>query len=63
MALKIFKSYTKSTRGTVSIDRKNLWKGKALKKLTFGKNRLEEEIIWVELLQEAEVLVVRISID
>ena len=38
MSLKIFKPYTKSTRGTVSIDRKHLWKGKALKKLTFGKN-------------------------
>ena len=36
MSLKIFKPYTKSTRGTVSIDRKHLWKGKALKKLTFG---------------------------
>ena len=28
MALKTFKSYTKSTRGTVLVDRKNLWKGK-----------------------------------
>ena len=37
MALKIFKSYTKSTRGTVLVDRKNLWKGKPLKPLTFGK--------------------------
>ena len=38
MALKIFKSYTKSTRGTVLVSRKNLWKGKSLKSLTFGKN-------------------------
>ena len=38
MSLKIFKSYTKSTRGTVLVDRKNLWKGKSLKKLSFGKN-------------------------
>ena len=38
MSLKIFKSYTKSTRGTVLIDRKNIWKGKSLKSLTFGKN-------------------------
>ena len=38
MSLKIFKPYTKSTRGTVSVNRKNLWKGKALKTLTFGKN-------------------------
>ena len=38
MSLKIFKSYTKSTRGTVMVDRKNLWKGKSLKSLTVGKN-------------------------
>ena len=37
MALKIFKSYTKSTRGTVLVDRKNLWKGKPQKSLTLGK--------------------------
>ena len=37
MALKIFKSYTKSTRGTVLVSKKNLWKGKPLKSLTFGK--------------------------
>ena len=34
MSLKTFKSYTKSTRGTVLVDRKNLWKGKPLKSLT-----------------------------
>ena len=38
MSLKIFKPYTKSTRGTVLVNRKNLWKGKPLKSLTFGKN-------------------------
>ena len=38
MALKIFKSYTKSSRGTVLVDRKNLWKGKSLKSLTSGKS-------------------------
>ena len=38
MALKIFKSYTKSTRGTVLVDRKNLWKEKSLKSLTVGKH-------------------------
>ena len=38
MSLKVFKSYTKSSRGTVLVNRKNLWKGKALKKLTFGKH-------------------------
>jgi len=37
MSLKIFKSYTKSTRGTVLIDREKIWKGKSLKSLTFGK--------------------------
>ena len=36
MTLKIFKSYTKSTRGTILVDRKNLWKGKSLKSLTAG---------------------------
>ena len=38
MALKIFKSYTKSTRGTVLVDRQNLWKGKPLKSLTIGQH-------------------------
>jgi large subunit ribosomal protein L2 len=38
MALKTFKSYTKSTRGTVLVDKKDLWKGKPLKSLTFGKH-------------------------
>ena len=38
MSLKIFKSYTKSTRGTVLVDRKNLWKGKSLKSLTIGRH-------------------------
>ena len=38
MTLKIFKSYTKSSRGTVLVDRKNLWKGKSLKSLTIGKH-------------------------
>ena len=38
MTLKTFKSYTKSTRGTVLVDRKNLWKGKSLKSLTVGRH-------------------------
>jgi len=38
MSLKTFKSYTKSTRGTVLVDRKNLWKGKSLKSLTIGRH-------------------------
>jgi len=37
MALKVFKSYTKSMRGTVLVDKKDLWKGKPFKKLTIGK--------------------------
>ena len=36
MSLKIFKSYTKSTRGTVLVDKKKLWKGKPIKSLTVG---------------------------
>ena len=38
MALKLFKSYTKSTRGTVLVDKTGLWKGKPYKSLTIGKH-------------------------
>ena len=38
MSLKTFKSYTKSTRGTVLVNRKEIWKGKPLKSLTIGKH-------------------------
>ena len=37
MSLKTFKSYTKSTRGTVLINKEKLWKGKPIKSLTYGK--------------------------
>ena len=37
MSLKTFKSYTKSSRGTVLVDRRDLWKGKSFKSLSFGK--------------------------
>ena len=37
MALKTFKPYTKTTRSTVLVDRKNIWKGSPYKKLTRGK--------------------------
>ena len=37
MSLNTFKSYTKSSRGTVLVDRKHLWKGKPLKPLSLGK--------------------------
>ena len=38
MALKTFKPYTKSTRGTILIDRTGLWKGKPFKSLVSPKN-------------------------
>ena len=38
MGLKTFKPYTKSTRGTVVIDKSNLWKGAPYKPLTKGQN-------------------------
>ena len=37
MSLKTFKPYTKSTRGTVIVDKKNIWKGSPFKSLTKGK--------------------------
>ena len=39
MALKHFNPTTPSTRGTVLIDRSELWKGKPVKQLTEGKNK------------------------
>jgi len=38
MSLKSFKPYTKSTRGTILVDRTGLWKGKSFKSLTAKKN-------------------------
>ncbi len=38
MALKTFKPYTKSTRGTVVVDKSALWKGSPYKPLTCGQN-------------------------
>tara|TARA_Y100001970_G_scaffold26973_1_gene32719 strand:+ start:8418 stop:9251 length:834 start_codon:yes stop_codon:yes gene_type:complete len=38
MSLKTFKPYTKSTRTTILVDRKNIWKGSPIKSLTKGKN-------------------------
>ena len=40
MALKTFKPYTKSTRGTVLVDRSGLWKGKPYKPLVEPKNSM-----------------------
>ena len=38
MGLKTFKPYTKSVRGTILVDKKDLWKGKPFKSLTSVKN-------------------------
>jgi large subunit ribosomal protein L2 len=38
MALKTFKPYTKSTRGTVVVDKSGLWKGSSYKPLTRGQH-------------------------
>ena len=38
MTLKTFKPYTKSTRGTVVLDKSSLWKGAPYKPLTKGQN-------------------------
>ena len=38
MTLKSFKPYTKSTRGTIIVDRQGLWKGKPYKPLTSVNN-------------------------
>ena len=40
MALKTFKPYTKSSRGTVLVDRTGLWKGKPFKALVEPKNAM-----------------------
>ena len=40
MALKTFKPYTKSTRGTVLVNRSGLWKGKPFKTLVEPKNSM-----------------------
>ena len=41
MALKTFKPYTKSTRGTILVDRKDLWKGKPFKSLVSPKKSMK----------------------
>ena len=41
MALKTFKPYTKSTRGTILVDRTGLWKGKPFKTLVEPKNSMK----------------------
>ena len=41
MSLKTFKPYTKSTRGTVLVNKEDLWKGKPFKKLLQQKNAMK----------------------
>ena len=41
MSLKTFKPYTKSTRGTVLVNKEGLWKGKPFKKLVQQKNAMK----------------------
>ena len=41
MALKTFKPYTKTTRGTVLVDRSELWKGKPFKSLLKPKKSMK----------------------
>ena len=57
MALKTFKPYTKSTRGTILVERTGLWKANHSNHL-FLKNSMKAEIIMVIslLLTEREVI-------
>ena len=41
MALKTFKPYTKSSRGTILVDRTGLWKGKPFKSLVSPKSAMK----------------------
>ena len=41
MALKTFKPYTKSTRGTILLNKSGLWKGKPFKSLVTPKNSMK----------------------
>ena len=42
MTLKTFKPYTKSTRGTILVDKSELWKGKPFKSLVYKKRKLNK---------------------
>ena len=44
MALKTFKPYTKSTRGTILVNRTGLWKGAPFKTIVETKTLCVEEI-------------------
>ena len=39
MTLKTFKPYTKSTRGTILVEKSELWKGKPFKSLVYKKKK------------------------
>ena len=52
MALKTFKPYTKSTRGTILVDRAGLWKGKPFKSLVSPKNAMKGRNVILHLLIE-----------
>ena len=63
MALKTFKPYTKSTRGTVVVDKSKLWKGSSYKPLTKGQNFTGGEITTVELLLDILVVAQNINLE
>ena len=63
MALKTFKPYTKSTRGTILVDRTGLWKGKPFKTLVSPKNAIKVEIIMVILLLLIELVDIKKCTD
>ena len=48
MGLKTFKPYTKSTRGTILVNRDELWKGKPFKSLTSPNNSSKGKITMAE---------------
>ena len=66
MSLKSYKPYTKSTRGTILVDKTGLWKGKPHKPLTSvnnsskGRNNLEgllQEITEVDINKDTDILI------
>ena len=63
MALKTFKPYTKSTRGTILVDRTDLWKGKPFKALVTAKNSMKAEIIMDTLQILIELVDIKKCID
>ena len=63
MGLKTFKPYTKSTRGTIILDKSNLWKGSPYKSLSKGKKSSGEETIMEELLRDIKVVALKRSLE